>query len=66
MLVVLHDVGLAVRFVDRLIWMKGGAILADGPPEETLTVDRIRAVYGMHARIERQGTEWSVQIEGVA
>lgn len=65
-LVVLHDVGLAVRFADRLIWMKGGAILADGPPKETLTADRIRTVYGMRARVERQGTEWSVQIEGVA
>ena len=65
-LVVLHDVGLAVRFADRLIWMKDGAILANGSPEETLTVDRIRTVYGMHARVERQGAEWSVQIEGVA
>ncbi len=65
-LVVLHDVGLAVRFADRLLWMKDGAILADGPPEETLTVDRIRTVYGMQARVERQGPAWSVQIEGVA
>lgn len=65
-LVVLHDVGLAVRFADRLIWMKDGSILADGSPEETLTADRIRAVYGMHARVEQQDTEWSVQIEGVA
>lgn len=65
-LVVLHDVGLAVRFADRLIWMKGGTILADGSPEETLTADRIQTVYGMRVRVERRGSEWNIQTEGVA
>ena len=65
-LVVLHDIGLAVRFADRLVWMKDGAVLADGPPQETLTADRIQTVYGVRVRVERRGVEWAVQIEEVA
>lgn len=65
-LVVLHDIGLAVRFADRLVWMKDGIVLADGSPQETLTADRIQTVYGVRARVERHGAEWAVQIEEVA
>ena len=65
-LVVLHDIGLAVRFADRLVWMKDGVVLADGSPHETLTADRIQTVYGVRARVERRGAEWAVQIEEVA
>ena len=51
-LVVLHDVQLAARYASRLIWMKEGRILADGPPAETLTVERLETIYGIRARIE--------------
>ncbi len=51
-LVVLHDIGLAARYADRLIWMQGGRIVADGPVTDTLTPERISAVYGVRARIE--------------
>ena len=64
-LVVLHDIGLAVRFADRLLWMKDGVVLADGSPHETLTEDRIKTVYGMRARVERRGPEWVIQIGGL-
>ncbi len=65
-LVVLHDIELAVRFADRLMWMKAGVLLADGSPQETLTEDRLKTVYGMRARVERRGAEWAVRIGGVA
>jgi len=51
-MVVLHDVALAARYADRLIWMKGGKIVADGPPSQTLTVQRMQDIYGVNARIE--------------
>ncbi|GGD10996.1 ABC transporter ATP-binding protein [Aquisalinus flavus] len=50
-LVILHDIALAARFADRLVWMKDGRILADGPVSETLTEARLEEVYGIHARI---------------
>lgn len=50
-LVILHDIALAARFADRLVWMKDSRILADGPPERTLTEALLDEVYGISARI---------------
>ena len=58
-LVVLHDIPLAARYGDRLIWMQDGAIIADGPVAETLTPERLMAIYGVRARINGD----DVQIE---
>jgi len=60
-LVVLHDISLAARNADRLIWMKEGHLIADGSPSETLSSDLLAEVYGVKARID--GTD--VIIEGV-
>jgi len=43
---VLHDLNLAALFCPRLVLLAGGAVVADGPPAELLTPDRLRAVYG--------------------
>lgn len=51
-LVVLHDIQMAARYASRLIWMKGRRILADGPPSETFTEDRLKDVYGIEARVD--------------
>lgn len=51
-LVVLHDVGLAARIADRLLWMKAGRLIADGPPHETLTAQRLADVYGVRAEVD--------------
>ena len=59
-LVVLHDIALAARYATRMIWMQEGRIIADGPPEETLTPERLAEIYGVRARIEGR----AVEIEG--
>lgn len=59
-LVVLHDIALAARYASRMVWMQEGHIIADGPPEETLTEQRLASVYGVRARVK--GT--TVAIEG--
>lgn len=51
-LVVLHDIQLAARYASRLIWMKDGCIVADGPVRETLTADRLEEVYAIRATVE--------------
>lgn len=51
-LLVLHDIELAARYATRLIWMKGGRIVADGPPSETLTAERLSDVYRVTARMD--------------
>ena len=49
--VVLHDLNLACRYADHLIAMRDGAIVAQGPPAETMTVDLVRRVFSMESRV---------------
>ncbi len=63
-LLVLHDVALAARFADRLIWMTGGRIVADGSPEETCTVQQMREVYGVRAKIRSDADGFDIRIIG--
>ena len=65
-LVVLHEAALAARFADRLAWISGGRIVADGPPEETLTPERMAEVYGVRAAVRRVEDDWVVAVSGPA
>jgi iron complex transport system ATP-binding protein len=48
---VLHDLNLAARYADHLVAMAGGALHAQGAPDEVLTEDTVRAVFGLSSRI---------------
>ena len=52
-LTVVHDLALAARYADRRIWMQDGVIVADGAPGDTVTPERMRAVFGVEARVDR-------------
>jgi iron complex transport system ATP-binding protein len=55
-IVVLHDLALALRFCDRLVLLAGGGILSEGPPAQVLTDANIAHAYGVDvARGERDG-----------
>jgi len=60
-LVVLHDIALAAKYADHLLWMKDGKLLAEGTPEDTLTEERLAEIYGVSSRVE--GTR--VVVDGV-
>jgi len=45
-LIVLHDLNLAVTFADRLALLVDGALMALGDPKEVLCRERLTAVYG--------------------
>ncbi len=48
-LAVLHDLGLAARFADRVAVMDGGHLIADAPPAAALDAGRLAAVFGVEA-----------------
>lgn len=47
--VVLHDLSLAMQFCDRLALIDQGRIVADGPPDTTLSPDRLSEVFRITA-----------------
>jgi iron complex transport system ATP-binding protein len=52
-MVVLHDLNLAMRWADRIVVIEQGAVYAVGTAAEALTPEVIAAVYGVDARVER-------------
>ncbi|MDF2640157.1 MAG: transporter family protein [Novosphingobium lindaniclasticum] len=52
---VLHDLTMAARYCDRLLMVNGGELVADGTPQEVLTADRLRAVYGVTSHVDMAG-----------
>ena len=45
----IHDLNLAARYSDRIIFLKKGEIVMSGPPEEALVSKNIRSVYEVEA-----------------
>ena len=50
-LMAVHDLSLAGRYFDRLILLKNGCILKEGPPSEVLTEKNIKEAYGCPVRV---------------
>ncbi|GHB68342.1 cobalamin/Fe3+-siderophore ABC transporter ATP-binding protein [Streptomyces xanthochromogenes] len=44
---VLHDLNQAARYADHLVAMKAGRIVAEGRPEEVVTAELVREVFGL-------------------
>ena len=58
-LVVVHDLALAARFCSRVVVLKDGNCLAEGPPSEVLTPQLLATAYGIKAA-------WAQDTEGQA
>ncbi|RVU18358.1 ABC transporter ATP-binding protein [Methylobacterium oryzihabitans] len=64
---VLHDLGLAANWADRVILIRDGAVVADGPPEATVTPTALADVYGVTASIHRHADgAFSIAVSGLA
>ncbi|MBU6999025.1 MAG: heme ABC transporter ATP-binding protein [Theionarchaea archaeon] len=53
----IHDLNLASLYSDRLIVLKEGRVLAFGNPEEVLTVENMREIFGVEAIIQNHPVE---------
>jgi iron complex transport system ATP-binding protein len=52
---VLHDLTMAARYCDRLLLLSAGELIADGPPLDVLTPERLRSVYNVSALVSSAG-----------
>ena len=50
-LVAMHDLNLAIRFSDETIMLKDGKVYAMGRPEDVITEESIRDVYGVSSEV---------------
>jgi iron complex transport system ATP-binding protein len=50
--VVLHDLDQAAAVADRITLLEAGRVVADGPPEDVLTPERLTAVYGIRIDVD--------------
>lgn len=48
-----HDLTVAARYADRLMMLRKGQLVAFGTPDELITTERIREVYGVESKIFR-------------
>jgi iron complex transport system ATP-binding protein len=65
-IVTLHDLSLAARMADRILLLVDGAVLADGPPAQALTVETLARAYGVDARITDDPDGLRIEIVGRA
>jgi iron complex transport system ATP-binding protein len=49
----LHDLNLAAKFCDRLVLLRDGKVLADGPPREILSLSAIGETYRVETDLEQ-------------
>jgi len=49
----MHDLTLAARYADRMIFLSNGEIVADGPPAEVLSAQLLRNIYGVETEVLR-------------
>lgn len=50
--VVLHDLDQAAAVADRITLLEAGRVVADGPPADVLTPQRLTAVYGIRIEVD--------------
>jgi iron complex transport system ATP-binding protein len=52
-LLVTHHVSEIIPEIDRVILLRAGRILADGPKDKVLTEENLRALFGVHVRLQK-------------
>jgi iron complex transport system ATP-binding protein len=60
-LAVIHDLTLAMRFMDRVLLMNRGELIAQGPPQKVLTEENLANAFGITPLSgQHQGEDWLI------
>ncbi len=63
-LAVIHDLTLAMRFMDRVLLMNRGELIAQGPPQKVLTEENLANAFGITPLSgQYQGEDWLIPWE---
>lgn len=62
---VLHDLPMAARYADHLIAMREGRIVAEGTPEQVVTAENVREVFGITCRVQWEDESGDVSVTPV-
>jgi iron complex transport system ATP-binding protein len=65
-IVALHDLSLAARYADRVLALKDGRVVAEGPTADVMSADLLKQVFDVEARIERDAEGISVRFVDAA
>ena len=52
-IMVLHDINQSLHYSDEVVALAGGRMVAQGPPDDIVTPELVRQVYGVDLEIER-------------
>jgi len=63
--VITHDLNLAAAFADEIIMLKDGRIAAKGTPEEVLTAENVREVFGVDVLLDKNPASGCVRVTSV-
>jgi iron complex transport system ATP-binding protein len=51
-----HNINLAAAYAERLVFLKDGAVAAEGPPRETVSAANIREIFGAEVDIRQNAS----------
>jgi len=57
-LMVVHDLNLALRYADRVLMLSCGELVADGPAADVLTAERVSDVFQVEAELRDSYLSW--------
>lgn len=63
--VITHDLNLASEFADRILLLKGGMIQASGGPQEVLSAENVRDVFGINVLLDTNPASGNVRVTSV-
>jgi iron complex transport system ATP-binding protein len=61
-----HDLNLAAALCRHLVLLRDGRVVAQGPTEEVLTPDAVRALYGVEADVHRHPAAGHLTVTAIA